>query len=285
MASICDFEGEFIHDLESFIRNPMQIEPIEIWAPRQTAAPERHFMLGKLDNKSVDTQVYMLRDNYAFQDIESILHISFHAVDYAECGTTIHPVKEQVWLFGYKWLEKYLAFIAKPGAMKKEFYRQHNDRFLELIGSFLVYNINERITFYDALRFWNPQHMLLSRPCASSGGVQEPGIIRKPAAAAAVSTAVASPPIATNVVTNVVGVVDHPNPIPPLVSTVHSAVSSGTVDNHHPEGCSGSSGSGGGRRRLNLIRLYDSVGRTKTRRVYNSTHSPASDNRGWINQD
>jgi hypothetical protein len=274
---MCDFEGEFLHDLESFIRNPIQLEPIEIWSPRQTAAPERHFMLGKLANKSVDSQVYMLRDNYAFQDIESILHISFHAVDYAECGTgtTIHPVKEQVWLFGYKWLEKYLAFIAKPGAMKKEFYRQHNDRFLELIGSFLVYNINERVTFYDALRFWTPQHMLLSR---------EPGIIRKPvvtiAAAAAVSTAVASPPTETNVVTNVAGVVDRPNPIPPLGSTDHSAVSSESGDNHHPE-----SGSGGGRRRLNLIRLYDSVGRTKTRRVYNSTHSPAIDNRGWINQD
>ncbi len=113
-SSSADFEAEFIHDLESFVRNPIQIEPIESWDPRQTAAPERHYMLGKLANKSVDSQVYMLRDNYAFQDIESILHISFHAVDYAECGTTVHPVKEQVWLFGYKWLEKYLAFIAKP---------------------------------------------------------------------------------------------------------------------------------------------------------------------------
>ena len=273
MTNLCDFESEFLHDLESFIRNPIQIEPIENWSPRQTAAPERHFMLGKLANKSVDSQVYMLRDNYAFQDIESILHISFHAVDYAECGTTIHPVKEQVWLFGYKWLEKYLSFIAKPGAMKKEFYCMHNDRFLEIIGSFLEYNINERITFYDALRFWNPQHMLLGSP----------GIIRKPvvtvaAAVDAVSTAVASPPVATTVVTDVVGVVDHPNPIPP-------AVSSGTGDNHRPEGCSACPGSSGGRRRLNLIRLYDSAGRTKTRRVYNSTHSPASDNRGWINQD
>jgi hypothetical protein len=276
MTSSCDFEAEFLHDLELFVRNPIQIEPIESWDPRQTAAPERHYMLGKLAHTSVDSQVYMLRDNYAFQDIESILHISFHAVDYAECGgTTVHPVKEQVWLFGYKWLEKYLAFIAKPGAMKKEFYRQHNDRFLEVLGSFLVYNPNERITFYDALRFWNPQHMML-------GGV--PGIIGKPVVAAVASTAAVSQPIVQHVATNVVDVVDHSNPIQPLESKARcSAVSSCYGDNHHPEAVH--SGSGGGRRRLNLIRLYDSVGRTKTRKACNSTHSPANDNHGWISRD
>ena len=273
-SSAVDFEGEFLHDLESFVRNPIQIEPAESWDPRQTAAPERHFMLGKLANKSIDSQVYMLRDNYAFQDIESILHISFHAVDYAECGS-VHPVKEQVWLFGYKWLEKYLAFIAKPGAMKKEFYRQHNDRFLEVLGSFLVYNPSERITFYDALRFWNPQHMLLS------GGGCAPGVIAPVVAAAVASTAAVSTPIVQPAATSVVDVADHPIPAPPLESTPHSAVSSGNGDAHHPE----TAGSGGGRRRLNLIRLYDSVGRTKTRKAYNSTHSPASDNHGWINRD
>jgi hypothetical protein len=270
-SSTVDFEAEFLHDLESFVRNPIQIEPIESWDPRQTASPERHFMLGAEAHKSIDSQVYMLRDNYAFQDIESILHISFHAVDYAECGTTVHPVKEQVWLFGYKWLEKYLAFIAKPGAMKKEFYRQHNDRFLEILGSFLVYNPNERITFYDALRFWNPQHMLLGAP----------GIIGKPViAAVGVSTAAASTPSVQPVATSVANAVDHSNPDQPLESKARCSAAVSGADAHHPE-----VGSGGGRRRLNLVRLYDSVGHTKTRKAYNSTHFPAIDNHGWINRD
>lgn len=276
-SSTADFEAEFIHDLELFVSNPIQIEPAESWDPRQTAAPERHYMLGKLANKSVDSQVYMLRDNYAFQDIESILHISFHAVDYAECGTTVHPVKEQVWLFGYKWLEKYLTFIAKPGAMKKEFYRQHNDRFLEVLGSFLVYNPNERISFYDALRFWNPQHILLNN--------REPGIIEKPVVAAVASTAAASKPIVQPVATSVADAVDHPIPAPPLESRARCSAVSCDDGDHRPAEASGCSGSGGARRRLNLIRLYDSVGRTKTRKAYNSTHSLASDNHGWINRD
>ena len=272
MTQLQDFEAEFLHDLESFVRNPIQIEPAETWNPRQTAAPERHHILGLAAHKSVDSQVYMLSDNYAFQDIESILHISFHAVDYAEC-TTVHPVKEQVWLFGYKWLEKYLEFLAKPGAMKKEFYRRHNDRFLEVLGGFLVYNPQERTTFYDALRFWNPQHVLLGTPgsYSSSGG-----------APAAVSTGGASPPIAQPAVTGVsVNAVDHPIPIPPLEPTVTVASCDG--GDRHPE--TTGSHSGGGRRRLNLIRLYDSVGRTKTRKACNSSHSLATDNHGWISRD
>ena len=271
VALTADFEAEFLHDLESFVRNPIQIEPAESWDPRQTAAPERHYMLGVGAHKSVDSQVYMLRDNYAFQDIESILHISFHAVDYAEC-TDVHPVKEQVWLFGYKWLEKYLAFLAKPGAMKKEFYRRHNDRFLEVLGGFLVYNPHERMSFYDALRFWNSQHVLLS----PSPGTK-PNVV-----AGAGSIASAAPPIAQPAATTVVNAVDHSNPVPPSESVASDAsVSvSGDADVRHPVAASAA-----GRRRLNLVRLYDSVGRTKTRKACNSTHSPASDNHGWINQD
>lgn len=258
-----DFESEFLHDLESFVQNPIQIEPAESWDPRQTAAPERHYMLGAAAHKSVDSQVYMLRDNYAFQDIESILHISFHAVDYSEC-TDVHPVKEQVWLFGYKWLEKYLAFLAKPGAMKKEFYRRHNDRFLEVIGGFLVYNPPERMSFYDALRFWNPQHVLLSGGTASSapGGVK-PGIR---AVAAAVSSDAAVLPTVQPVVTNDLNAADHSIQAPPLESRVSGAVNDGGEAYRHP----GTAPSAVCRRRLNLVRLYDSVGRTKTRRrAYN----------------
>lgn len=259
-----DFEAEFVHDLESFVRDPIQIEPAETWNPRQVAAPERHFMLGTVANKSVDLQIYMLRDNCAFQDIESLLHISFHAVDYAEC-TKIHPVKEQVWLFGYRWLEKYLAFLAKSGSMKNEFYRRQNDRFLELLGGCLVYNPDERITFYDALRFWNPQHTAVTAPAAA------PGITAK--TRAAVSNAGVELPIAAPVVTNVVASgEDRPTPIQPSETIATSYTGDGD-----PRPAP--------RRRLNLIRLYDSVGRTKTRKACNSTHSPASDNHGWITRD
>lgn len=269
-----DFEAEFLHDLESFVKNPIQIEPAETWDPRQTAAPERHYMLGTSAHKSLDSQVYMLRDNYAFQDIESILHISFHAVDYAEC-TSVHPVKEQAWLFGYKWLEKYMTFLAKPGAMKKEFYRRYNDRFLEVLGGFLVYNSQERTSFYDALRFWNPHHVLLN-PAPGT----KPSAVA--AAVAAVSSAAAAPPAAQPVVTSVVNVVDHSTPVQPLESTACGVVNDGGGA-PHPETTIGSSSVS--RRRLNLVRLYDSVGRTKTRKACNLTHSPASDNHGWINRD
>jgi hypothetical protein len=259
-----DFECDFVQDLESFVQNPIQIEPLDTWDPRNIAAPERHYMLGKAAHKSLDSQIYMLRDNCAFQDIESILHMSFNSIEYSEC-TDVHPIKEQVWLFGYKWLEHYLKFLAIPGSMRKEFYRRHNDRFLEIIACFLSYNPHERISFYDALRMWNPRHPFLSTP----------GKKLNDAAPSVVSTAAVEPPAATTAATNVAtGASDHSSPDPPSESTPAS-VSDGV---HHPAASAG-------RRRLNLVRLYDSVGRTKTRKACNSTRYPAIDNHDSTNRD
>lgn len=274
-----DFECDFLQDLEAHVKNPIQIEPLDKWDPRQTAAPERHYMLGKLARISVDSQVFMLRDNYAFQDIESILHMSFNAVEYSEC-TELHPVKEQVWLFGYKWLEKYLKFLAMPGSMRKEFYRRHNDRFLEILGCFLTYTPHERITFYDALRQWDPQHALLQTSGLHPSGYKSPAAATstKPEASVVdgVSSAGAVVQAAPLVVTGVVNVSDHSNPSQPLESTA--------VSHHEPDDVRHPVVSQA-RRRLNLVRQYDSAGRTKTRKACNSTHSPASDNHGWINRD
>jgi hypothetical protein len=268
-----DFECEFLQDLLAFVKNPIQIEPIDKWDPRQTAAPERHYMLGKLARISVDSQAFILRDNYAFQDIESILHMSFNSVEYAEC-TELHPIKEQVWLFGYKWLEKYLKFLAMPGSMRKEFYRRHNDRFLEILGCFLTYTPHERISFYDALRQWDPQHTLLQTSGMS---------ISKPVSEHAVgdvSSGGAAPQVETHVVTTGVNVLDHSNPSQPLESGLVSNVGD---DFRHPAAVSVAAPQV--RQRLNLIRQYDSAGRTKTRKACNSTHSLASGNHGWINRD
>jgi hypothetical protein len=268
-----DFECDFINDLESFVRNPIQIEPLDKWDPREIAAPERHFMLGKTAHKSLDSQVYMLRDNCAFQDVESILHMSFNSVEYSEY-TEVHPIKEQAWLFGYRWLENYLKFIAMPGSMRKEFYRRHNDRFLEIIGCFLAYNPDERIHFYEALRMWNPQHELLSGP----GKIKNVTAAAAAASVSAVSSASAVRPSAATVATSDIACAsDHSIPTQPLESMASSATDGGV---HHPAVSVPS-----GRRRLNLIRSYDSAGRTKTRKVGSSTRSPASDNRDSINQD
>lgn len=278
MMSHKDFECEFLQDLESFVKNPIQIEPLDAWDPRQTAAPERHYMLGKLARISVDSQAFILRDNYAFQDIESILHTSFNAVEYAEC-TELHPVKEQVWLFGYKWLEKYLKFLAMPGSMRKEFYRRHNDRFLELLGCLLTYTPHERITFYDALRQWDPQHALVK---TSGVCVSKPVVV----AAGAGSSVGDAPQHVQPAVIDVANVSDHSNPSQPLESTAASGDGGGISDDvRHPVVVGQQPVASSGRRRLNLVRQYDSAGRTKTRKACNSTHSPASDNHGWINRD
>jgi hypothetical protein len=258
MATTASFESEFLDDLESFVQKPLQIEPLEQWDPRETATPERHFILGKTANLSIDTQLYMLRDNYAFQDIESLLHMSLHAVEYAECNE-IHPVKEQVWLFGIRWLHRYMKFLAMPGNMRKEFYRRHNDRFLNVLGCLLAYNPNERITFYDALRMWDPRHPILH---TSGSSVAMQGRV---VAAAASITAVVSqvaPPVVKD---GDAYVSDHPSPDLPSESTAAP-----TIDAHHPAAAVAvSSVVAEGRRRLNLKRYCDSSGRTKTRKAYN----------------
>ena len=269
--SVKDFECEFVSDLESFVQNPIQIVPLEKWDPRDIAAPERHFMLGKGAHKSLDSQIYMLRDNCAFQDIESILHMSFNSAEYSE-SEDVHPIKEQVWLFGYRWLEHYLKFLAIPGSMRKEFYRRHNDRFLEIIGCFLTYNPDERISFYDALRMWDPQHTLLSEPPGRKVRV-DPSFV-----AGAVSTVVAETPnVLRAEISASAGALDHSIQVPPSESeAAHLADALRPVASAPAAAVAAAAVVG--RRRLNLIRQIDSVGRTKTRKACNSTRSPATDN-------
>jgi hypothetical protein len=63
---IATFHTEFTSDLESFVKNPIQIPTITVWNPELTASPERHLHLGKTVNLTTEVQIYTLeRENDA----------------------------------------------------------------------------------------------------------------------------------------------------------------------------------------------------------------------------
>ena len=83
---IATFGDDFTKDLESFVKNPVQVEPLSAWNPRKPAAPERHMVLGKVANIALDTQIYMLEEqNHAFNTIESMLRIFTSAKNCRVC--------------------------------------------------------------------------------------------------------------------------------------------------------------------------------------------------------
>ena len=160
---IYTFHKEFTNDLESFVKYPIQIPCLNEWNPERIASPERHLSLGKGVDLTIDAQIYTLeKDNVAFDTIASLLRIyldrsilrNLHGID---------PVKEQIWLFAYKWFSAYYALLTEPDILKSEFYKSHHDEFLSLMGKMLHLRPSARISFSSALQLWDPSNPLLLR--------------------------------------------------------------------------------------------------------------------------
>ena len=201
--NINTFQIDFTSDLESFVKNPIQFEPQTVWSPRKATAPERHYALATAAHVPITTQTYLLESqNAAIEDIQSLLHIVWSPVQYEQC-TTIHPIREQVWLFGYKWLAEYLKLLSEPYILRSEFYRTDHDRFVLLLGSMLQTLPRRRVTFIEALRKWEPRNSTLLPIDSEPVSAAAESAVLTPAAAAdppsvAVAVVVADDPATTD---------------------------------------------------------------------------------------
>ena len=139
-----------INELLSLVKSPLARPTLEIWNPRRVAAPERHVQLGLLTGHTLhQIAAECDADNTAFHDITSMLGISYTLKD-----VTLHPVAEQVWLWGYYMLQKYMQLLTMPGAMRSSFYRANHDRFLDLLRAACRMTTTERPTFYMLFKTW-----------------------------------------------------------------------------------------------------------------------------------
>lgn len=160
---IYTFHKEFTNDLESFVKHPIQIPCLNEWNPERIASPERHLSLGKGVDLTIDAQIYTLeKDNVAFDTIASLLRIYLDRAILRNLQG-IDPVKEQIWLFAYKWFSAYYALLTEPDILKSEFYKNHHDDFLSLLGKMLHLRPSARISFSSALQLWDPSNPLLNR--------------------------------------------------------------------------------------------------------------------------
>ena len=150
------FHTDFTNDLQSFVKDPVQFVPLIEWNPEKVASPERHLFNGIAINIPFDIQVYTLeKENEMFEQISSMLRIYLDRTILRGL-TKIDAVKEQVWLFGAKWLSIYYELLTDPEILKSEFYKNYHDDFLSIVGKMLDMNPRKRITFIQALRLWNP---------------------------------------------------------------------------------------------------------------------------------
>lgn len=156
--SIETFYSDFTSDLESFVKNPIQLEPITKWSPNRVAAPERHIQYGK--GRTPEELLHCLQSHSATEMIESMLRIYMTSETLATLQT-INPVKEQVWLFGYQWLSTYYSRLVEPTVTRSEFYRVHHQSFLNLLRTMLQVHPQNRCSFVQALREWCPSSSLL----------------------------------------------------------------------------------------------------------------------------
>ena len=144
------FEQELVSSLEKNTQDPFRVTPIDTWNPRKTASPERHVQLGLLNgNTIIQIRTLLETQNSSFNDIESLLGLRYTIKEY-----TLHPVSEQVWLWGVTILSKYLQLLTMPGAIRSEFYKAKHDKLLGLLKTACCEQPEKRPTFHKLLRDW-----------------------------------------------------------------------------------------------------------------------------------
>jgi len=144
------FEQNLVSSLEQHAQDPFQIAPLDTWNPRKTASPERHAQLGLLSGNTIhQIRTLLETQNASFNDIESLLGIRYTVKEY-----TLHPIAEQVWLFGATVLSNYLQLLTMPGAIRSEFYRAKHDKLLGLLKTACCEQPEKRPTFHQLLREW-----------------------------------------------------------------------------------------------------------------------------------
>jgi len=144
------FEQDLVSSLEQHMQDPFQSLPLDTWNPRKTASPERHVQLGLLNGNTINQIRTLLEtQNASFNDIESLLGLRYTVKEY-----TLHPVAEQVWLWGATLLSKYLQLLTMPGAIRSDFYRAKHDKLLILLKTACCEQPEKRPTFYQLIKDW-----------------------------------------------------------------------------------------------------------------------------------
>ncbi len=242
---------DFTKDLELFnMSSTPLIKVLAVWNPRKAAPPERHLALGLAQGLPLEAISYQLQQNEFFDKIGTTLQIHVSTAGLKDVqGAPLLEAKEQVWLFGLRWFNKYYEYLLDSSTLKTEFYRRDHNRFLQLMKKLLDPHPGRRISFREALIMWYP----LSAVLKTESLIEDDDVSAHCVADESHQTASAS---------NAVHVAPLPPPQPSLPPPTPRPVQAPIP----PSPLQPEQSSAGGRRRLVLVGFHDPAGRNKTRR-------------------
>ena len=245
------FSEEFLKDLEMFTQSsePL-IKTLQTWSPRKGAPPERHLALGLAQGLPLEAISYQLQQNEFFDKIGTTLQIHVSTAGLKEIqGAPLLETKEQVWLFGLRWFNKYYEHLLDAATLKTEFYRRDHVRFLQLLKKLLDPHPGRRISFREALNVWYPLSTIFKTESQTEDDAASDADEARPPASVKRGEPLPLPQPSPQA------------PIPPS-APAHStnAVVASVGESHPPQA------TGGGRRRLVLVGFDDPAARSKTRK-------------------
>ena len=181
------FYDDFTSALLACVGSRFHATPLREWSVQEAAAPERHKRLSEESEEAwEDSAASLDHQNPAFGVLESMLRVFFFAGDVED---SIDDEKEQVWLFGHHWLSAYYEFLMDTRAVQTTFYKQHHERFLDLMRRCLCVSGTKRLTFREAALEWKPSLLPVEMPLT-------PVVSAVASVSAPVDAPVASPPVA-----------------------------------------------------------------------------------------
>lgn len=181
------FYDDFTCALLACVGSRFHATPLREWSVQEAAAPERHKRLSEESEEAwEDSAASLDHQNPAFGVLESMLRVFFFAGDVED---SIDDEKEQVWLFGHHWLSAYYEFLMDTRAVQTTFYKQHHERFLDLMRRCLCVSGTKRLTFREAALEWKPSLIPVETPLT-------PVVSAVASVSAPVDAPVAAPPVA-----------------------------------------------------------------------------------------
>lgn len=244
---------DFTKDLELFNESSTPlIKVLTAWNPRKGAPPERHLALGLAQGLPLEAISYQLQQNEFFDKIGTTLQIHVSTAGLKDIqGAPLLEAKEQAWLFGLRWFNKYYEHLLDSSTLKTEFYRRDHSRFLQLLKKLLDPHPGRRISFREALVLWYPLSTVLKTESQTEDDDGSADCV------ADEFHPIASVPSVAKTVAPLPPAPSARLPTPPHVQAPIPP------SPQQPE-----QSSAGGRRRLVLVGFHDPAARNKTRRNY-----------------
>lgn len=153
------------------LADPPELPIVKKWDPRAVGAPERHALNGWRTGMPHTLVEQLLQgQNKAFVLVEMHLDIPFGVLNY----NGMNEEKEQVWLFGYRWLQAFEELMVSAYSQRMRVDDVDQEPFLVAMRAACSWRVSSRPTFDQLCALFDGARAAASAAASASAAAAPP---------------------------------------------------------------------------------------------------------------